>query len=47
VASSVGERRREEEALVVLVVVLSEGAPEADEASSFPSMTFFLVLGGE
>ena len=44
VASSVGERRMEEVALVLaLVVVLSEGTPEADEASSFPSMVSFLV----
>jgi hypothetical protein len=47
VASSVGGRRREEEADegLVMLVVLSEGTPEADEASSFPSMAFFWVTG--
>jgi hypothetical protein len=39
------DRRREEEALVLaLAVVLSEGTPEVDEASSFPSITFFWSL---
>ena len=44
VASSVGGERKEGEVLAALVVVLSEGTPEAHEASSFPCPQLFVTM---